>query len=156
MKIIKTMRKNNQSEIIVILLANIENLLNNECNHQFRKTKFTPIFFHNLSGYDSHLFIKNIDKTQGNIKCIPNNEEKYISFSMDLEVDKYTVESKEKKVMHDLWFLDTYKFMPSSHNSLVANMKVCSKSESCCPGDCLKEGGIEPCKNVEICQHRNV
>ena len=60
----------------------------NECNSQFRKPKFTPIFFHNLSGYDSHLFIKNLGKTQGNIKCIPNIEEKYISFSRDIVVDK--------------------------------------------------------------------
>ena len=27
----------------------------NECNRQFKKPKFTPKFFHNLSGYDSHL-----------------------------------------------------------------------------------------------------
>ena len=56
----------------------------NECNRQFRKPKFTPIFFHNLSGYDPHLFIKNLGKTQGNIKCIPNNEERYISFSKNI------------------------------------------------------------------------
>ena len=82
-------------------------------------------FFHSLSGYDSHLFIKKIGKTQGNNRYIPNNEEKYISFSMNLEVDKYTVEGKEKKVMHKLRFLDTYKFVPSSQSSLVANMTAC-------------------------------
>ena len=50
----------------------------NKCNLQFKKPKFTPVFFHNLSGYDSHLFVKNLGKSEGNIKCIPNNEEKYI------------------------------------------------------------------------------
>ena len=45
-----------------------------KCNLQFRKPKFTPVFFHNLSGYDSHLFIKNLGKRSGNIKAIPNNE----------------------------------------------------------------------------------
>ena len=44
-------------------------------NLNYRKPKFTPVLFHNLSGYDSHIFIKNLDKTQGNINCIPNNEE---------------------------------------------------------------------------------
>ena len=30
----------------------------NSCNMHFRKPNFTPVIFHNLSGYDSHLFIK--------------------------------------------------------------------------------------------------
>ena len=50
------------------------------CNLQFKKPKFTP-FFHNLSGYDSHLFVTKLGKSEGDITCIPNNEEKYISFS---------------------------------------------------------------------------
>ena len=50
----------------------------NKCNLQYRKPKFIPVMFHNLSGYDSHLFIKNLGVTEGNINCIPNNEEKYI------------------------------------------------------------------------------
>ena len=29
------------------------------CNLQARVPKFTPVFMHNLDGYDSHLFIKN-------------------------------------------------------------------------------------------------
>jgi len=49
----------------------------NKCNLLFRKPKHVPVIFHNLSGYDSHLFIKNLGKTQGQIDCIPNNEEKY-------------------------------------------------------------------------------
>ena len=53
----------------------------NECNLNYRKPNFTPVVFHNLSGYDSHLFIKNLGFSEGNIDCIPNNEEKYISFS---------------------------------------------------------------------------
>ena len=82
------MRKNNQSEIIVILLANTEGLLILSVIVSL-KPRFTPIYFQNLSRYDSHLFINDIGKTQGNIKCIPNNEEKYILFSMNIEVDNF-------------------------------------------------------------------
>ena len=53
----------------------------NSCNLKYRKPDFTPVVLHNLSGYDSHLFIKNLGFTAGNIDCIPNNEERYISFT---------------------------------------------------------------------------
>ena len=68
----------------------------NQCNLQFKKPKFTPVIFHNLSGYDSHLFVKNLGKSEGNIKCIPNNEEKYISFSKDIIVGEYVNKKGEK------------------------------------------------------------
>ena len=68
------------------------------CNLQFRKPKFTPIIFHNLSGYDSHLFIKNLRKTKGDIDCIPNNEEKYISFSKDIKV--LTTQTKRREMLY--------------------------------------------------------
>ena len=42
----------------------------NKCNLQFKKPTFTPVIFHNLSGYDAHLFVKNLGKSEGNIKCI--------------------------------------------------------------------------------------
>jgi len=52
----------------------------NKCNLLFKKPIHVPVIFHNLSGYHSHLFIKNLGKTQGQIDCILNNEEEYISF----------------------------------------------------------------------------
>ena len=67
-----------------------------KCNLQFKKPKFTPVIFHNLSGYDAHLFVKNLGKSEGNIKCIPNNEEKYISFSKEIVVGEY-INKKGKK-----------------------------------------------------------
>ena len=41
----------------------------------------------NLSGYDSHLFVTKLGKSEGDITCIPNNEEKYISFSKRFKLD---------------------------------------------------------------------
>ena len=50
----------------------------NQCNSRMKKTNFIPVIFHNLQNYDSHLFIKNLGFTEGNINCIPKTEEKYI------------------------------------------------------------------------------
>jgi hypothetical protein len=40
------------------------------------------VVFHNLRGYDSHLIMQAISQEQGQVTCIPNNMEKYISFSL--------------------------------------------------------------------------
>ena len=95
----------------------------NLCNLQFKKPNFTPVIFHNLSGYDSHLFVKNLGKSEGNIKCIPTNEEKYISFSKDIIVGEYeNKKGEKKKIMHEIRFLDSFKFMASSLEGLVENL----------------------------------
>ena len=95
----------------------------NQCNLQFKKPKFTPVIFHNLSGYDAHLFVKNLGVSEGNIKCIPNNEEKYISFSKEIVVDSYEKDGKKVEVKHEIRFLDSFKFMASSLGGLVDNLK---------------------------------
>jgi len=47
------------------------------------------VIFHNLAGYDAHLFIKSLGFSEGKIDCIPNNEEKYISFKKDIVVGSW-------------------------------------------------------------------
>ena len=51
------------------------------CNLKYKVSTFFPVVFLNLSGYDSHLFIKILGNSEGDISCIPNNEENYISFT---------------------------------------------------------------------------
>ena len=95
----------------------------NKCNLEYRLPKFYPVIFHNLSGYDSHLFIKNLGKSEGNIDCIPNNEEKYISFTKQIIVDRFiNKEGEEKEVVRDIRFIDSFKFMAASLDSLVKNL----------------------------------
>ena len=95
----------------------------NMCNLKFRLPKFYPVIFHNLSGYDSHLFIKNLGKSEGKIDCIPNNEEKYISFTKEILVDKFiNEEGEEKEVKRKIRFIDSFKFMAASLDSLVKNL----------------------------------
>jgi len=88
-----------------------------KCNALFRKSKCVPVFFHNLSGYDAHLFVKTLKSMgEGNIDCIPNTEEKYISFSK-------RIQDEEGKLKYKLRFLDSFKFMASSLDKLVNNLK---------------------------------
>ena len=95
----------------------------NSCNLKNRKPNFIPVVIHNLSGYDSHLFIKNLGFTAGNIDCIPNNEEKYISFTKNIEVGIFIdKEGKTKPINHKIRFIDSFKFMDTSLDSLVNNL----------------------------------
>ena len=97
----------------------------NSCNLKYRKPKIISVFFHNLSGYDSHLFIKKLgtpDKKE-NIDCIPNNEEKYISFSKTIITGQYTNKKGEiKDKTFKIVFKDSLKFMSSSLGALVNNL----------------------------------
>ena len=97
----------------------------NSCNLKYRKPKSISVFFHNLSGYDSHLFIKKLgtpDKKE-NIKCIPNNEEKYITFTKTIRTGQYTNKKGEiKDKTFDIVFKDSLKFMSSSLGALVNNL----------------------------------
>ena len=103
----------------------------NKCNLNYRKPNFTPVVFHNLSGYDSHLFIKNLGFSKGDIDCIPNNEEKYITFSKTIQVGTYPKEAldaegyifyEQKPIYHTIRFIDSFKFMATSLDRLVNNL----------------------------------
>ena len=97
----------------------------NSCNLKYRKPKNISVFFHNLSGYDSHLFIKKIGtpNKNENIDCIPNNEEKYISFSKTIVTGQYTNKKGEvKDKTFKIVFKDSLKFMSSSLEALVNNL----------------------------------
>ena len=49
-------------------------------------TKNLPIIFHNLTGYDSHLIIKELSKFNCNINVVPNGLEKFMSFYLDKNI----------------------------------------------------------------------
>ena len=82
--------------------------------------------FHNLSGYDAHLFIKELaaSSTDGaKVGVITKNKEDYISFSIKVEVDKYFDKNGiEKSKKLEIRFIDSFKFMSSSLDSLFNNL----------------------------------
>ena len=95
----------------------------NICNLKYSKPNNISVFFHNLTGYDSHLFIKKLGVTEGNIDCIPNNEENYISFSKTIITGEYKNKRGETKNKYfKIVFKDTMKFMATSVEALVNNL----------------------------------
>ena len=95
----------------------------NICNLKYSKPNNISVFFHNLTGYDSHLFIKKLNVTAGAIDCIPNNEENYISFSKTIKTGEYTNKKGETKNKYfKIIFKDSLKFMASSVEALVNNL----------------------------------
>ena len=88
----------------------------NLCNRSYfridPKRTIIPAVFHNLKGYDAHHLMQHIAEfdpvPQGppNLRCIPNNMEKYISFSLG-----------------GLRFIDSSQFLLSGLDSLVSSNK---------------------------------
>lgn len=79
-----------------------------QCNLKFKMSKKIPVVLHNLKNYDSHLILQGmraVDK-ECKIKCIANNMEKYVTFSIGPH----------------LTFIDSYQFLASSLDQLVTNL----------------------------------
>ena len=94
-----------------------------KCNLRMRVPKFVPILFHNLEGYDSHLFVKSLGLTEGDIKCIPKTDEKYISFGKNVPMETFTTDDgKEKTAYLEMRFIDSLKFMRGSLDSLAKTL----------------------------------
>ena len=70
------------------------------------KKAIIPVFFHNLRGYDAQHLMQEIAAVDANLKCIPNNMEEYISFSLG-----------------KLRFLNSFQFLLPSLDSLVSSNK---------------------------------
>ena len=93
------------------------------CNLRYRIPSYIPVVFHKLSGYDAHLFIKELGKHSKDIGVIAKNKEDYITFLVKVTVDKYIdKEGKEKDKLIKLRFIDSFKFMASSLDSLMNNL----------------------------------
>jgi hypothetical protein len=65
-----------------------------------------PVYFHNLRGYDAHLIMQAVRSKHTRIDIIPNNFERYISFTVGR-----------------LKFLDSMQFLSCSLAGLAKNMK---------------------------------
>ena len=99
------------------------------------------------------MFIKNPEET---LKCIPNNEEKYISFSKEIVLFHITDKNGEKiPVKREIRFIDSYRFMGLSLDALIKNLDAeqCKNLKKFYPDprkfDLLKRKGVYPYDYVD-------
>ena len=112
------------------LHGEIRGAAHQSCNLKFKRPKFTPVFFHNLQNYDAHLFVRALGLMDEvlSISCIPNNNEKYISFSLKFELKRIIKWDPKKEewievvIPHEIRFLDSFKFTLSGLEGLVKNL----------------------------------
>ena len=117
----------------------------NTCNLKMKTPMFVPVLFHNLEGYDCHLFVKSLG---GKVNCIPKTDEKYISFSKNKVMGTYTDnEGKEHEKTLEIRFLDSVKFTLKSLDGLVKGLGPDQfKNLECGLGthELLKKKGVFP------------
>ena len=103
------------------------------CNLNYKIPNYIPVIFHNLSGYDAHLFFKESGKDTNELGVIAKNREDYIIFSTDVTVDTYMDKDgmmKDKTIQ--LRFTDSFKFVGSSLETLTNDLV--GTSENRCDG----------------------
>ncbi|KYN29064.1 hypothetical protein ALC57_01510 [Trachymyrmex cornetzi] len=73
------------------------------CNLNYKNSYTIPVVFHNLSGYDAHFIIKEIATAyDGHVELLPITQEKYISFTKDLNIHRIWINGIAKTPYYTL------------------------------------------------------
>ncbi|XP_072400352.1 uncharacterized protein [Diabrotica undecimpunctata] len=119
----------------------------NACNLNYKLPKFIPVFMHNLTNYDSHLFITKLAQNNEKIDVIAQTKEKYISFTKLLLVDRGDL---EQNIYLKLRFVDSFRFLPHSLDNLskTLNNNQCLELQKYCRSNeefgLLRQKGVFP------------
>ena len=98
-------------------------LAHRNCNLRYRIPSYITVIAHNSARYDTHLFIKELGEHFENIGVIDKNKEEYVTFSVEVVVDKYiNRQGLEKEKFMGLRFINSFKFMAMSFDLLVKNL----------------------------------
>ena len=97
-----------------------------KCNLRYSTQKDIPVFFHNGTNYDFNLIINELAKEfRTEMRCIPLNTNKYMSFSIPIRKEVKEEKQKEQKkkvITYILKFIDTAKHMNIALSTLVDDL----------------------------------
>ena len=86
---------------------------------RYKTPKEIPVVFHNGSTYDYHSIIKKLAKEFADkFKCLGENTEKYITFSVKIKKEL----DNGKTFTYKLKFVDRFRFMSSKLSDLINNL----------------------------------
>ena len=126
--------------------------VHNNCNQKYQIPGHIPIDFRNLSGYDAHLFIKELKKrfNKNNVGVVLENKEKYISFNVTINFKLAGVSNKDGTEMRkniQLRFIDSCRFMALSLDNQCKHLRDFYKE-----GEVLRlmrRKGLYPYENMD-------
>lgn len=120
-------RKYNDNDVKVRdhchLTGNYRGSAHSICNLNYKLPSYIPIIFHNMSGYDCHLFIKQLCTYGEKVDVVAQTKENYISFTktlcMGLGCDN--AGNKKNKFLQ-LRFIDSFRFLSTSLEVLAKGL----------------------------------
>ena len=91
-----------------------------KCNLFLRQTKFVPVVFHNLKGYDSHFLVKAFRGLEEDIGGIPESKQKFKMLSLKKKSIK--VDDNTTKHFSTIRFLDSLEFKKKPLEKLTSEI----------------------------------
>ena len=102
-----------------------------KCNLNYKVPKDIPVIIHNAT-YDTHFIINQLAiEFKGELNCIGDNMEKYITFSVPIKKEVINNNGDKKTITYKLKFIDSYRFMQNSLSELVDYTSVIFNSIEC-------------------------
>ena len=101
------------------------------CNIKYKVPKEIPIIVHNAS-YDTHFILNQLAiEFKGELNCIGDNMEKYITFSVPIKKEVINDNGDKKIITYKLKFIDSFRFISNSLSKLVDNTSEIFNSKEC-------------------------
>ena len=120
--------------------------VHSKCNLNYKVPKNIPILINNAA-YDTHFLINQLaEEFKGELDCIGENMEKYITFSVPIKKKC----DDNKAITHKLRFIDSFRFMNFLLSDLVDNLSGRSFNSIVC------KKWLEEEKNNSECEFNGI
>ena len=109
------------------LYRQIQWAAHNICNLRYKTPEEIPVIFHSWSNYVYHFITKLLaGEFEGQFKCLGENTENYITFSVPIEKQEHG-----KVIKYKIRFINSVRFMARSLSSLDVNLAEGLRKDKC-------------------------